>query len=91
MAAPFSGPVATQEAAPPPAAMGAKVEPAEGASAVAAQVRDEDAHPPEKDEDDDGGAWETASLYEEILDEVEAFEYSANGESGVICAPQHSN
>lgn len=32
------------------------------------------------DDDDEGGAWDTVSLYEEILDEVEAFEYSSDGE-----------
>ena len=28
----------------------------------------------------DGESWETASLFEEILDEVEGFEYSTDGE-----------
>lgn len=90
MAAPYEGPVAAQEAAPPPAAMGA---PADGASEGARPTNGHDAAAPEpdKDEDDDGGAWDAASLYEEILDEVEAFEYSANGESGVMCAPLRSN
>ncbi len=36
---------------------------------------------PADDDDEDGtAAWDTVSLYEEILDEVEAFEYSSDGE-----------
>jgi NAD-dependent histone deacetylase SIR2 len=34
---------------------------------------------PKMDAEED--QWESVSLYEEILDEVEAFEYSADGES----------
>lgn len=36
------------------------------------------------DEDDSGDVWESASLYEEILDEVEAFEYSTDGEQAAL-------
>ncbi|KAH7095811.1 DHS-like NAD/FAD-binding domain-containing protein [Paraphoma chrysanthemicola] len=75
----YPGPVAVQDAAPRPA-IGSKVEPVADA-ALEAKPHDESA--PEKDDDDDGGAWDTASLYEEILDEVEAFEYSTHG--GEIC------
>jgi NAD-dependent histone deacetylase SIR2 len=32
-----------------------------------------------RDEADDEDEWENTSLYEEILDEVEAFEYSTDG------------
>ncbi|KAF1944537.1 SIR2-domain-containing protein [Clathrospora elynae] len=39
---------------------------------------DEDVPATDQD-DEDGGAWDSASLYEEILDEVEAFEYSSDG------------
>jgi hypothetical protein len=81
----YSGPVAVQESAPPPA-----VGEGEGAKETAtATVDDADAAAPapDHDEDDDGGgAWDTASLYEEILDEVEAFEYSGNGEPARPCA-----
>jgi len=83
MYAPNSGPVsvavAAQEPAPPPAM--AAPEPAR-----------QDATAPEKEEDDDGGAWETASLYEEILDEVDAFDYSDNGQYGVrVFLDRHRN
>jgi NAD-dependent histone deacetylase SIR2 len=84
-APPYSGSVAASDAVP--LAVGASRPPAEGAPAVA---KGQEAHAPkketEKDEDegegegDEGAAWDTVSLYEEILDEVEAFEYSANGE-----------
>ncbi|OAK98595.1 SIR2-domain-containing protein [Phaeosphaeriaceae sp. SRC1lsM3a] len=57
--------------------MGATRAPQERA-AETTSGKDEDAPPTDKDEDDEGGAWDTASLYEEILDEVEAFEYSGN-------------
>jgi NAD-dependent histone deacetylase SIR2 len=84
-APPYPGPVAVQEAVP--LAMGASRPPAEGAPKVAkVTATGERAPAPEKDEDEDegegdeGAAWDTVSLYEEILDEVEAFEYSANGE-----------
>lgn len=40
-----------------------------------------------KDEADDGDDWESASLYEEILDEAEAFEYSTDGESPFASNP----
>lgn len=32
------------------------------------------------DDDDEGAVWETASLFEEILDDVAAFEYSTSSE-----------
>jgi NAD-dependent histone deacetylase SIR2 len=61
---------------------------ASGATTI--RATDEFVPAPGKDDDDDddeGGAWDTASLYEELLDEVEAFEYSANGESARLpCA-----
>jgi NAD-dependent histone deacetylase SIR2 len=81
---PSEGPAVAQHCAPPPAA-GIKAEPGAGG---ATKSRDEDA--PEHD-DEDGGAWDQASLYEEILDEVEAFEYSDDGESGPACASQHNH
>ncbi|KAF2856272.1 SIR2-domain-containing protein, partial [Plenodomus tracheiphilus IPT5] len=54
------------------------------APAAEASVHHDDAHAPAPaddgdDDDDDGGPWDSASLYEEILDEVEAFEYSTDG------------
>ncbi|CAO2650791.1 Nn.00g020830.m01.CDS01 [Neocucurbitaria sp. VM-36] len=66
---PDEGPVVVQEAAPLPA-LGVKAEPA-----VDSRADDKD----EQNEDDEGDVWESASLYEEILDEVEAFEYSNDG------------
>jgi NAD-dependent histone deacetylase SIR2 len=88
----YSGPVAVQEAAPAPA-MGASRSVGDGATEAAnMEVKDEDAPGADKDEDDEDGVWDTASLYEEILDEVEAFEYSGNGgTSGQLCATRYSN
>lgn len=72
-----AGPVMVQEAAPPPAVD------------MAADPAGEGMYTPTKpkangastqDETDDGDAWESVSLYEEILDEVDAFEYSTDGE-----------
>lgn len=78
----YSGPVAVQEAVPPPA-MGASRSAGEGATEAAKlEVQDENTPAADKDEDNDDGVWDTASLYEEILDEVEAFEYSGNGAFG---------
>ncbi|CAA9958314.1 nad-dependent histone deacetylase sir2 [Pyrenophora teres f. maculata] len=68
-------PVAANEPAPPPA-VGGK---AESAAGGATKIKDEHAPAPGDDDDDDGGMWDSASLYEEILDEVEAFEYSSDG------------
>jgi NAD-dependent histone deacetylase SIR2 len=73
--------VAQQEAVP------LSAQPAAGG---ASKPKDEDAPAPEQDEED-GGVWDSASLYEEILDEVEAFEYSTDGESGLRCAFHCSN
>jgi NAD-dependent histone deacetylase SIR2 len=87
----YSGPVAVQEAPPPPA-VSASRSAGEGAIAVPA-ADDADAPAPDNDDDDDdddGGVWDTASLYEEILDEVEAFEYSGNGEPARPCAALHA-
>jgi NAD-dependent histone deacetylase SIR2 len=87
----YSGPVAVQEAPPPPA-VSASRSAGEGAIAVPA-ADDADAPAPDDeddDDDDDGGVWDTASLYEEILDEVEAFEYSGNGEPARPCAALHA-
>jgi NAD-dependent histone deacetylase SIR2 len=67
--------MAMQEAVPPPG-LSLKAQPA---TAGAIKPREEDAPAPEQEEED-GGAWDSASLYEEILDEVEAFEYSDDGE-----------
>jgi NAD-dependent histone deacetylase SIR2 len=83
---PSEGPAVAQHPASPPAA-GIKAEPGAGG---ATKSRDEDAPAPEHD-DEDGGAWDQASLYEEILDEVEAFEYSDDGESGLVCASDHNH
>jgi hypothetical protein len=81
----YSGPVAVQEGAPPPAT-GASRPAVQGAiDATHAHSHDDDAPAPEKDEDDEGALWDTASIYEEILDEVEAFEYSGNGASDHVC------
>ena len=74
------GPVAVHESAPPPAPAGKAELPAGGA----AKPKEEDAPVPEH-EDEEGGVWDSASLYEEILDEVEAFEYSNDGESDPAC------
>jgi len=85
---PSEGPVVAQQPAPPPTA-GIKAEPGAGG---ATKSRDEDAPAPAPDQDDeDGGAWDQASLYEEILDEVEAFEYSDDGESGLGGALRHNH
>lgn len=74
---PDEGPAVAQHPAPPPSAT-VKADPGAGG---ATKPRNEDAPAPDQDEED-GGAWDQASLYEEILDEVEAFEYSDDGESG---------
>ncbi|KAF1831513.1 SIR2-domain-containing protein [Decorospora gaudefroyi] len=77
------GPAVAQEAVPRPA-LGVKAEPAGGAT----QPSDQDAPTAGQDDEDgdsngdgdgDGGLWDSASLYEEILDEVEAFEYASDG------------
>lgn len=80
------GPVAVQDSVPPPAAVGK----AELTAGGAAKPKEEDAPAPEHD-DEDGGVWDSASLYEEILDEVEAFEYSNDGKSDPAwgLAPTH--
>lgn len=62
---------------------GAKAEAAGGggASAPGASAQEVDDAPAIKDDDDDeaeGAVWETASLLEEILDDVAAFEYSSH-------------
>lgn len=68
------GPVAVHDSAPPPAPAGK----AEHTAGGATKPKEEDAPAPDND-DEDGGVWDSASLYEEILDEVEAFEYSNDG------------
>lgn len=77
MAATFSrDPVMVQEPVPAPNPVSS--DPSEstypevkaGATATVEQKKDE------ADEEDE---WENTSLYEEILDEVEAFEYSTDG------------
>lgn len=76
---PDEGTAVAQHPAPPPA--GAIK--ADSGAGGATKPRNEDAPAPAPDQDEeDGGAWDQASLYEEILDEVEAFEYSDDGESG---------
>ncbi|KAI4616102.1 hypothetical protein J4E83_006772 [Alternaria metachromatica] len=73
---PDEGPAVAQHPAPPPAGA-IKADPGAGG---ATKPRNEDAPAPAPDQDEeDGGAWDQASLYEEILDEVEAFEYSDDG------------
>ena len=82
------GPVAVQDSVPPPAAAGK----AELTAGGAPKPKEEDAPAPAPEHDDeDGGVWDSASLYEEILDEVEAFEYSNDGKSDPACslAPTH--
>jgi NAD-dependent histone deacetylase SIR2 len=66
--------MAMQEAVPAPG-LSAKAQPATGG---AMKPKDEDA--PAPSQEGDGGVWDSASLYEEILDEVEAFDYSSDGE-----------
>lgn len=68
------GPVAVHDSAPPSAPAGK----AEHTAGGATKPKEEDAPAPDHD-DEDGGVWDSASLYEEILDEVEAFEYSNDG------------
>jgi NAD-dependent histone deacetylase SIR2 len=76
-------PIVAGEAVPPPA-LGVKAEAA--AADGATKAKDDDAPAPDQD-DDDGGVWDSASLYEEILDEVEAFEYSSDGEPRPYARP----
>ncbi|KAF2131521.1 SIR2-domain-containing protein [Dothidotthia symphoricarpi CBS 119687] len=71
-AQPYTGPVVAKDVAPPPA-VDPKAESAAEGALEGAKVKGEE------DEQEDGSMWETASLFEEILDEVEAFEYSTNG------------
>lgn len=74
---PTEGPAVVQEAARAPApkpALGVKAE-VKTAAKPEARGDDQDEH----DDDEQGDVWESASLYEEILDEVEAFEYSNDG------------
>ncbi|KAJ4367269.1 NAD-dependent histone deacetylase sir2 [Neocucurbitaria cava] len=74
---PDEGPAVVQEAARAPApkpALGVKAE-VKTAAKPEARGDDQDEH----DDDEQGDVWESASLYEEILDEVEAFEYSNDG------------
>ncbi|KAH7397114.1 DHS-like NAD/FAD-binding domain-containing protein [Pyrenochaeta sp. MPI-SDFR-AT-0127] len=74
----YEGPVAVQEAAvPPQPSLGIKPEPP--AEPATAHPDDEDVNGAGDDDQDEGGVWDSASLYEEILDEVEAFEYSSDG------------
>jgi NAD-dependent histone deacetylase SIR2 len=80
--------MAAQEAVPSPA-LSVKAQPAAGC-ATKLKTKDEDTPAPEHDEDE-GGVWDSASLYEEILDEVEAFEYSTDGECGLQCVIQYNN
>jgi NAD-dependent histone deacetylase SIR2 len=56
--------------------------PATDGATEAAKGSDEDAPAPDKDDDDETAAWESGSLYEEILDEADAFDYSGTGASG---------
>jgi NAD-dependent histone deacetylase SIR2 len=77
-APPYSGPVAVPDAVP--LAMGASRPPAEGAPAPKKEKSEDEGEGEGEGAGDEGAAWDTVSLYEEILDEVEAFEYSANGE-----------
>jgi NAD-dependent histone deacetylase SIR2 len=77
MAAPHAASVAAPEAA-----VGARVEPAGGASA-AVEVSTADTLDQDEDEEEDA-----TSLYEEILDEVEAFEYAALGGSETCTAEE---
>lgn len=56
-----------------------------GGGAPGASAHEADDAPAGKDDDDDeveGAVWETASLFEEILDDVAAFEYSSSSEHG---------
>jgi NAD-dependent histone deacetylase SIR2 len=75
----YSGPVAVLEGPPP--AVGMSRTAGEGANEVPS-ADDADAPAADNDDDDEGGVWDTASLYEEILDEVEAFEYSSSDGAG---------
>lgn len=62
-----------------PAHVGAPPSSLAGHAEALAAVKAPDAAAADDDEGDEGGVWDSASLYEEILDEVEAFEYSADG------------
>ncbi|ORY07786.1 DHS-like NAD/FAD-binding domain-containing protein [Clohesyomyces aquaticus] len=74
----YSGPVMVQDMAPAP--VGDLAAEPMGESAYDA-TKANNASAPRADADDE--QWESVSLYEEILDEVEAFEYSTEG--GDVC------
>jgi NAD-dependent histone deacetylase SIR2 len=74
----YEGPVAVHEAVAPPT-LSVKVAPAAGVAPVAEAKRTEEDTPAPEQDEEEGGVWDSASLYEEILDDVEAFEYSADG------------
>jgi NAD-dependent histone deacetylase SIR2 len=63
-----------------------EAEPAPGAAAVHDHAH---AHDHDDDPDDDGAVWETASLFEDILDDVAAFEYSTNMETCTADEARH--
>ena len=91
----YRGPVVVQEAEPPPLLDTRLTPAAEGATATdsakeehtvtpADEGRQDREDPNEHEDPEDGSVWETVSLFEEILDEVEAFEYSGDGELGLL-------
>lgn len=85
----YQGPVAVHEAVAPPA-LSAKVAPVAVPAPASAQVPAQASRRKEEDisnadqDDEEGGVWDSASLYEEILDDVEAFEYSSDS-APAIC------
>lgn len=81
-------PVAMHAPVPPPALA---VKPEAAAESSVDAGGDDDAPAPEHDEQENGDVWDSASLYEEILDEVEAFEYSTDGECGLHCCTRCAN
>jgi hypothetical protein len=80
------------EQASGPSVVAAKAKPAPESAFEATQAMENDASA----NDDAGDEQDTLpdlddELYEEILDEVEAFEYSENGETGLYCTFRSGN
>lgn len=77
----YDGPVAVQEAVPPPALAHLAAPPAMAATAPGAPatepIKDEPAQAQDEEDGEDG--WETASLCEEILDDAEDRIGDSNG------------
>jgi NAD-dependent histone deacetylase SIR2 len=82
-----SGPVMVQEPAPAPVVDLTSSETIpDNSNAGTTEKSTASASVASKRDDDDDDNWESASLYEEILDEAEAFQYSIDGKlSAAIC------